>query len=237
MYKFDYIFFLHELWVGVTYIPTTILMAVIPMIFGLLLGTLLAIGRIQKIPVLDVLIRIYVLLFRSMPMVLVLLILYFGFVYSFDTLAGFLHLKVNSGNVPPLLLAVIILSIVSLAFITESIRAALQSVSSGQIEAARSIGMKTGTIYNRIIIPQALPVAIPILGNTFIGLMKGTALVYMIGVTDLITGVKIEANANYRYLEAYIAVAVIYWLLCISIEQIIRFLSKQVNLVTRGEAV
>jgi len=58
-------------------------------------------------------------------------------------------------------------------------------------------------------------------------------LVYMIGVTDLITGVKIEANANYRYLEAYFAVAIIYWLLCIATEQGIRLLSNKVNLSTR----
>lgn len=229
MYKFDYAFFIHELWVGITYIPITLLLALVPMIFGILFGTLLAICRIQKIPVLNTAVKIYVLVFRSLPMVLLLLILYFGFMYSFDTIASTLNLNISSGNVPILLLAFIILSIVSIAFMTESVRTALQSVHIGQIEAAHSIGMKTSTIYRRVIIPQALPVAVPIFGNTFIGLTKGTSLVYMIGVTDLITGVKIEANANYRYLEAYVAVAVIYWALCIGIEQGVRLLSKCVK--------
>jgi len=233
MYKFDYSFFIHELWVGITYIPVTISLALVPMAIGVIFGTLLAIGRIQKVPLLQTFVKIYVLLFRSMPMVLLMLILYFAFMYGFDTLSAALHLKISSGNVPPLVLAFIILSFVSVAFLTESVRTALQSVQRGQIEAARSIGMKTASIYRRIIIPQALPVAVPILGNTFIGLMKGTALVYMIGVTDLITGVKIEANANYRYLEAYFAVAIIYWLLCIATEQGIRLLSNKVNLSTR----
>ncbi|WP_073587845.1 amino acid ABC transporter permease [Anaerocolumna xylanovorans] len=232
MYKFDYSFFLHELWVAVTYIPLTLKLSMIPMVFGLVFGTLLAILRIQKVPVLNTLIKIYILIFRSMPMVLMILILYFSFMYGFDTIAELMHLKIRSGNVPPIILAYIILSIVSVAFMTESIRTALQSVQKGQVEAAHSIGMKTSAIYRRIIIPQALPVAIPILGNTFIGLTKGTALVYMIGVTDLITGVKIEANASYRYLEAYIAIAVIYWLLCIAIEQGIRLLSHRVNAVS-----
>ncbi len=231
MYKFDYPFLLHEIWVAVTYIPLTLELSFIPMVFGLVIGTLLAVCRIQKIPVLNTIIKLYILIFRSMPMVLMILILYFSFMYGFDTLAGFLHLKIRSGDVPPIVLAYIILSIVAVAFMTESIRAALQSVQKGQIEAAHSIGMRTAVIYRRIIIPQALPVAIPILGNTLIGLIKGTSLVYMIGVTDMITGVKIEANASYRYLEAYIAIAIIYWLLCIAIEQGIGLISRRVTII------
>lgn len=234
MYKFDMIFFLHELWVGITYIPITLILAIVPMIIGLLLGTVLAVIRIQRIPVLDLVIKGYVLLFRSMPMVLLIMILYFGFVYGFDAFAGFFHLGISSGQISPLTLALIILSIVSVAFLTETIRTALQSVQKGQIEAARSIGMTTWTIYRRIIIPQAVPVAIPILGNAFIGLTQGTALVYMIGVTDLITGVKIEANATYRYIEAYIAIAIIYWGLCLVIEQGIRLLDFYVNRRVKG---
>jgi L-cystine transport system permease protein len=234
MYKFDYLFFLHELWVAITYIPLTLELAIVPMLFGLVVGTILAICRIQNIPVLNTLIKIYILIFRSMPMVLMILILYFSFMYGFDTLASFFHLKIRSGDIPAIVLAFIILSVVSVAFMAESIRGALQSVQKGQIEAAHSIGMRQRTIYRRIVIPQALPVAIPILGNTFIGLTKGTALVYMVGVTDLITGVKIEANASYRYLEAYIAIAIIYWLLCIVIEQGIRLLSHKVNILARG---
>lgn len=234
MYKFDYFFFLHELWIGVTYIPITLILAFVPLIFGLLVGTLLAICRIQKVPVLDRVTKIYILIFRSMPMVLALLLLYFAFSFGFDWLAGLLHLKILSANIPPLIIAIMILCVVSVAFISESIRMALQSVHKGQIEAAYSIGMRTRTVYKRVIIPQALPVAVPILGNTFISLTKGTALVYMIGVTDLITGVKIEANANYRYLEAYIAVAIIYWALCIVLEQGIRILSKSVSSLVKG---
>jgi ABC-type amino acid transport system permease subunit len=78
-------------------------------------------------------------------------------------------------------------------------------------------------------------VAVPILGNTFIGLVKGTALAYMLGVTDLVTGVKIEANASYRYIEAYIAIALIYWAICILIERLVKLLSKRVNSINKGE--
>ncbi|MBA9088442.1 ABC-type amino acid transport system permease subunit [Fontibacillus solani] len=227
-------FFIHELWTGVTFIPITLLLAFVPMLTGLIFGSLFAIFKIQKVRILNELTHFYILIFRSMPIVLTLLIMYFVIIYGVDWISGLLNLQITSGDIPPLALALIILSLISIAFTAESIRAALQSVSQGQIEAAYSVGMKTRTVYRRIIFPQALPVAIPILGSTFIGLLQGTALVYMLGVTDLITGVKIEANANYRYLEAYIAIAIIYWLLTIIIEQGIRLLSKRVHSFTEG---
>jgi ABC-type amino acid transport system permease subunit len=229
MYHLDYAFLLHEIWIALTYLPLTLLLAAVPVGFGLIFGALLAIFRIHRVPVLGPLARGYVVLVRGMPMVLVMLILYFSFVYGFDALAETLGWSLRSGKIPDLVFALVVLSFLAVAFISESIRTALQSVPPGQIEAAQSIGMTTPTVYRRVIIPQALPVAIPILGNTLIGQAKGTALVYMIGVTDLITGVKIEANATYRYLEAYIACALIYWALCLAIERGIRLLNSLVR--------
>jgi ABC-type amino acid transport system permease subunit len=110
-------------------------------------------------------------------------------------------------------------------------------VGPGQIEAAQSIGMTTPLIYRRVILPQALPVAVPILGNTFIGQIKGAALVSMIGVKDIVTQVKIEANANYRYLEAYIAAALVYWVICLGIEQGVRLLNRLVRSYTKEAAL
>jgi ABC-type amino acid transport system permease subunit len=229
MYHFDYAFFAHEIWIAITYLPLTLLLASVPLVFGMIFGSVLAIFRIHRVPVLGWISRGYVVLVRGMPMVLVMLILYFAFVYGFDTVAETMGWSLRSGNIPSLVLALIVLCFLSIAFISESIRTALQSVPPGQVEAAQSIGLTTPTIYRRVIIPQALPVAIPLLGNTFISQTKGTALVYMLGVTDLLTGVKIEANATYRYLEAYIACALIYWALCVGIEQGIRLLNKMVR--------
>ncbi len=94
--------------------------------------------------------------------------------------------------------------------------------------------MTTGRTYLRIIAPQALPVAVPILGSAFIGLIKGTALIYLIGIVDLMNATKIEANANYRYLEAYLASAVMFWALCVIIEKITSLISKRVNSFVKG---
>jgi L-cystine transport system permease protein len=235
MYKFSFQFFGHEIMTAVSYIPITLLLALTPLVVGVLLGFILAVCRVQKIPVAARVIQIYITVFRSLPMVLTIVILYYFFQYGLNSISGALHLGITSAKVPPLAMALIVLCIISVAFITESIRTALQSVQKGQIEAALSIGMTTRTTYRRVIIPQALPVAVPILGNTFIGLVKGTALAYMLGVTDLVTGVKIEANASYRYIEAYIAIALIYWAICILIERLVKLLSKRVNSINKGE--
>jgi ABC-type amino acid transport system permease subunit len=229
MYRIDYGFLLHEIWVAVCYLPFTFVLVSGPLVVGLVIGSFLAVARIQRIPVLHQIVRLYVVVIRGMPTVLMLLIVYFVFVYSFDSLAEFFGLPLRSGQIHPLVFAILVLRFLSIAFVSESVRTALLSVPPGQIEAALSIGMTTFAVYRRVRIPQALPVAIPILGNTFISQTKGTALVAMIGVTDIVTKVKIEANASYRYLEAYIAVALIYWILCAGIEQGVRLLNNQVR--------
>ena len=229
MCQFDFSFFLSEIWIAVQYIPITLLLSIVPMVVGLILGFFLAVCRIQKIKVLNELTSIYVILIRGVPMVLLILVTFFGFEYGFDAFSNFFHLGISSGKIPMLVIGIFVLCVISVAFMTESIRTALQSVEKGQIEAAYSIGMTTASTYRSVIIPQAMPVAVPILGNTFIGLVKGTALVYMIGIVDILDATKIQANANYRYLEAYIAAAIIFWIMCIAIEKGTTVLSKKVN--------
>lgn len=234
MYQFDFSFFIHELWIAVQYIPITLLLSIVPMLVGLIFGFFLAVCRIQKVKVLNELTAVYVILIRGIPIILLILVTYFAFEYGFDAFSQFFHLGISSAQVPMLAVGLFVLCVISVAFMTESIRTALQSVQKGQIEAAYAIGMTTATTYKRIIIPQALPVAVPILGNTFIGLIKGTALVYMIGIVDMLDATKIEANANYRYLEAYLAAAVIFWILCVLVEKGTSLLSKRVNAFVKG---
>ncbi|MDR3166767.1 MAG: amino acid ABC transporter permease [Treponema sp.] len=234
MYRIDYNFLLSEIKTGFLYLPFTLFLATGPLVIGFVIGGILALIRVQRVPVISEIIRWYTVFIRGLPMVLILLIVYFAFVSGFDLIMNALNLPFKSGQIPPVLFAFIILSFISTALITESIRMALLSVPPGQIEAAQSIGMTTPMIYRRVIVPQAMPVAVPILGNTFIGQIKGTALVSMIGVKDIVTQVRIAANANYRYLEAYIAVAIVYWIVCVGIEQGIRLLDRKIKSRIKG---
>lgn len=82
----------------------------------------------------------------------------------------------------------------------------------------------------RVIIPEAFVVALPTLGNTLIGLLKGTSLAFVCAVVEMTAQAKIIAGANYRYFEVYLALAVIYWGVTIMIEQLIQFVEKKISI-------
>lgn len=141
-------------------------------------------------------------------MLVQILIIYFGLPQigiSIDPIpSGILALSLNVG-----------------AYQSENFRAGLLGVDHGQHEAAASIGMKYWQSMRRIIFPQALRIAAPPIGTRFIALMKDTSLVSVITVTELTRVAERVGSATFRYLEMYIIVAIIYWLLnlCLSTGQ------------------
>jgi polar amino acid transport system permease protein len=109
------------------------------------------------------------------------------------------------------------------------IEAALQAVNKGEIEAAASIGMTGTQRMIRIIIPEAVELAIPSLGNNLIMLVKGTSLAFSCAVIEMTAQGKILGGRTYRYFEAYIALGIIYWLITIVLEQGIKVILKLVQ--------
>ena len=103
---------------------------------------------------------------------------------------------------------------------SETIRAAIQAVDAGEIEAARSLGMTSAQVYRRVIIPNAAVIATPSLINSLIGLTKGTSLAFSAGIVEMYAQAQILAGADYRYFERYISVALVYWAISILIEYI-----------------
>lgn len=122
------------------------------------------------------------------------------------------------------------LSLNEAAYNSEVIRAALQSVDKGQIEAAHSLGMTYGQVLRRIILPEAFIVALPTLGNALIGLMKGTSLAFVCSVVEITAQSRILAGNNLRFFESYCSLALIYWGMTILIEQAIALLEKRLDI-------
>jgi polar amino acid transport system permease protein len=120
--------------------------------------------------------------------------------------------------VPDLLFVFITFGFNEAAYNSEIIRAALQSVQQGQIEAAESLGMTYLQVLRRVILPQASVVAIPPLGNALIGLLKGTSLAFVAGIIEMTAAGKIISGSNFRFFEVYLSLAIIYWALTILIE-------------------
>ena len=124
---------------------------------------------------------------------------------------------------------IISISMNSAAFISEIIRGGLLSVNKGQMEAAVSIGLTRFQALRKIIFPQAFVVALPGLGNSFISMLKSTAMGFTIGVVELLAKAKIGSATSYRYLESYMAVGIIYWGMMLMIGYFQKKLEKRVT--------
>jgi len=220
---------------SIKYIPVTLLLAFVPFGVGLVLGTFIALARLYNVKVLGKLLQIYVVVIKGIPVILQILIAYYVIIQAFDGVAENLHWALRSKDIDLIYIALMALLFFGTASISEAMRGALNSVDKGQYEASYSVGMTTTMTIRRIILPQALPVAVPALCSSLIGLVKGSSLVFMISVTDLMNAALIPANTNYKYLEAYVAAAIVYWVINSIIERLFYTLEKRFS-VYRGES-
>lgn len=210
-------------------LPLTLLMTVVAAIIGLALGFLIAITKINQIPVLTQFFNFFVSFMRGTPQLVQLFLAFYGFplvVQWFNQQFGW---QIDVNGIPALLYVFVAFGLNEAAYNSETFRAAILSVNASEIEAAKSIGLTDRQTMRRIILPSAMIVAIPNLGNSLISLLKGTSLAFTVTVIDIMGQARIMAGANLRFFEAYIAVALIYWLLCILIERGIRYLERKLN--------
>lgn len=228
--SFDFDFFLVALQEAILYTPNTLLIAFFPLVIGIVVGLGLAAARIFKIPLLAPICQTYVVLVKSIPLTLVLVMFYFFMTRVFDGITDFLGLALHERDLDPLWIAVTALSFWAIGNISEVFRGALTSVGTGQYEAAYSIGLNRRQTFFRIALPQAVPVSLPVLCNIMIGLIKGSSIAFLVSAVDLLNATLIKATGNYRYLEAYVAAALVYWALNSGIEQIAFGLERRLNI-------
>ncbi|MFP7494956.1 amino acid ABC transporter permease [Terribacillus saccharophilus] len=217
--NFDPIYFLEIFPELLPYVPLTVVMAVLSLVAAIIGGLILALILRAKIPVLYRVAVFYISFFRAVPTLVQLFLIYYGLPQLFPELRA----------MEALTAAIIGLSIKNAAYMAEIFRAALDSVDKGQLEACKTVGMTSAQAYRRIILPQAARNAIPATGNTFIGLLKETSLAFTLGLTELFAQGKILASASYKYLETYLAVAIMYWLLTIIYSLIQRLVEGRLN--------
>lgn len=202
-------------------LPITLELAILSMFFGLLLAVVLAIVKIKRIPVLRQLVSVYISVIRGTPIIVQLYISYFGIPISLKYINYAYGTNFNVNNVPNIVFAIVAMALNEAAYNAEVIRGALESIDKGQIEAANSLGMTYWQAFRRIIFPEALLIALPALGNSFIGLIKGTSLAFTCAIVEMTAKGKILANHNYRYFEMYISLAIIYWIVTFVIERLL----------------
>lgn len=199
---------------------TTIEIAVLGLIIGIILGTLIALVKVMPkrnifAKILNVICDIYVGFFRGTPMVVQLLIGYYVLLPS-------LNLASNA-----VVVAIIIFGLNSGAYVSEIMRAGIQSVDAGQLEAGRAVGLPYWTAMLKIVIPQSIKNILPTLGNEFIVLIKETSVVSFIAVTDITKAFRAIGDANYEYVIPYIMLALVYLVLVMLITLGIKMMERR----------
>ena len=201
-------------------IKNTVEIAVLGLIIGIVLGTIIALVKVAPkykliMRILDKICSVYVALFRGTPMVVQLLIAYY-------VLLPLLGIKgVNALNV-----GIIVFGMNSGAYVSEIMRGGINSVDKGQIEAGRAVGLSYPITMIKIVIPQAVKNIVPTLGNEFITLIKETSVVSFITVYDLYTVMKAIAGKTYDSIMPYLFMAVIYIVLVLLITLLIKLIEK-----------
>ncbi len=200
----------------------TVEIAVGGLIIGIILGTVIAVVKVMPkydtLPkALNVICDVYVAFFRGTPMVVQLLI---GYYVLFPALGIMMD---------AVIVAVIIFGLNSAAYVSEIMRAGIQSVDPGQLEAARALGLPYKTAMLRIVIPQSVKNILPTLGNEFIVLIKDTSVVSFIAVIDLTKAFRMIGDANYEYVIPYLFLAAVYLVIVFAITLGIRAMERRLK--------
>lgn len=196
----------------------TIILTVVVMVVSTLLGIVLATMRLSRDRVLSGISAGYVVVFRSIPMLAMLLVFY-NFAALYPSISIGIPFGPTFGQwdtntvITPLVAASVGLIMHEAAYTTEVIRAGILSVDRGQREAALAMGMHDGMVFRRVVLPQAMRIIVPPLGNLTIALMKATSLVSVIAVTDLLHAVQLIYSNNYQTIPLLLVACIWYFVL------------------------
>jgi len=201
----------------------TLLLTFISIAVGFLIGLLLALGRVYGNKIANAFCVGYIEVIRGTPLLVQLFIIYFGLpsvgIIFTPIQAALLGLSINSG-----------------AYQAEYLRGSIQAVESGQMIAARSLGMNKVQSIRNVILPQALRIAIPAWSNEFIYLLQYSSIAYIIQVKELTLEGKFIAVETFRYLEIFAIIAIIYLILTIVSTEIIDRIAKRLSIPGIGAA-
>lgn len=183
----------------------TIYVSALAFLLSIILGAILAIIQHFRVKILSQLAKVYVSYFRGTPLLIQLFLFYYGLPMVFDVMK----------RCPKTFALVLCLGLNSAAYISESIRGAIESVDKGQYEASIAFGLTHPQMMLKIILPQAAVAAIPPIVNSCLDIIKMSSLGMTIGIRDIMGEAQLTAATYYKTFETYILAAVFYWILAI----------------------
>ncbi|WP_179395333.1 ABC transporter substrate-binding protein/permease [Lacticaseibacillus absianus] len=193
----------------------TLLITAVAVVIGVLLGTLLALMRLGHVKLVKALAVAYIEFVRGTPLMIQVMFVYFGIGMFIDIpalIAGIIAVALNSG-----------------AYVAEIIRGGIESIPTGQTEAARSLGLSQKQTMQSVVLPQAIKNIWPALGNEFISLIKESSIVSIIGVTDLIYQLKVVQTATYKGVQPIFVAMVIYFVLTFGLSKLLGHFERKMK--------
>ena len=208
------------------YAPVTLKLTVITFVVAIILGTVIATVRHYRVPVLSQILAVFVTVYMGLPMMVALLLYNLLFMTFYNDVAGALHISVPISDVNPIYIGFFALILGTSCSLSEAVRGAFRGINKTQYEAGYSIGLTRFQTLIRVIFPQMVPILLPGLQNSLIGLLKASNLVSAIAVTEIMTGALLPSLLYYSYLESYLAAALVYWIIGALIEVLAHFAEK-----------
>jgi len=197
-------------------VPVTLELSFCSMALGVAIGLACAIATQIRNQFAFWIVRVYVEICRDVPTIVILLFIYFA-------------LPLYGISLPAFWAGVVGLSIVLGAYLSEVFRAAIEAIDPGQYQAGMALGLRRAVIYRKIILPQAMAIAVPTLGGYFISLLKDCALVSFISVDELLRHGTYIISATFRSMETYFLVGGIYYAMSVVAARFVRWLEMQLR--------
>ena len=225
-------------------LSTAIVISLTSYAIALVLGLLAGLGRISRNVVLNNLATLYVELIRGIPMlVLIFFIALVGVPVVMEginalgewlnslglTSIGNFLIGIEQKAISMSVRAVVALSVTYGAFLAEIFRAGIQSITRGQMEAARSLGMSYGQAMRYVILPQAIRNVLPALGNDFVAMVKDSSLVSVLAVRDITQMARLYAGRTFRFREAFITLSVLYLTMTVALSLMVQFVERRLR--------
>jgi L-cystine transport system permease protein len=215
--------FFHNIPIILRFFPVTLRIVVVAEFFGILLALLIAVTRIDKIPVASQLFAVFVSFMRGTPMLIQMFIIYFGLpalvkglfgdgIQDWDRLTYvFIAFALNQG-----------------AYLSEIYRAAILAIPKEQMEAGLSVGLTGLQTFCRIMLPQSVRIALPALGVDLVWLFQGTSIAFLVGVVDLMGRTRTLGANSGHYIESYVFIALVFIIISFIIKLVFYLLEKHI---------
>ena len=188
---------------------------ILSILLALVIGLLAGLGRISRITVINRIATVYVEVVRGIPLLVQLFYIYYA-------LGKFVQL-------PPIMAAIIAMSVCYGAYLGEIFRAGIQAIPKGQMEAALALGMSRGQAIRKVILPQTFKIILPPIGNESIALLKDSSLVSILAVSDLLRRGREFASVSFQYFETYTVVALVYLVITLFLSKLVAIMERRLE--------